>query len=892
MPRSLRFMYALACVALLAGVTSACDSAHGSKHDAGLSADASDAAPAADTTAADAADTAPGVDPLAPTPAQPGVAPDGSTDLDSPVPAGQARVGKITSADTGFSGVWAHCRTGDFKLYNAKIAVCIESETTNRMEVFSGGKIVDARRLDGPKGEVLDSVFPLVGMGTTHADKVEVVRDGADGGAAVLRVTSHDIPLAHLYGLLGISLGPTLGLHITTEYRLAPDSDTVEIVSFYDNPGDHTRAFFVGDWFGYGDRARLFTPGRGTGAPAGSYGWLASLGKDRSYGWIIPHGEADDVGLARQGIPWAASRAKRIRLDSGDHAAWRRWFVVGDGTLADIREHAARLRGEELTGHRRTVHVHTADGEPVANHSVSVRQADTPVAWGLTDDHGDVQFLLDDDASYELTIGGFAAGADFARTITASADTLPVEVDTPGTLHLQITEAGPGEPLNARVGIYGGAKSWTGVAVGGSLTVELPAGSYQVVVSHGTEFDATTVPVELSAGGSVDKFVQVPRAFDTDGWLSADFHQHMEPSLDSSVSIDDRVLENASVGVEIAVSTDHEVVTDLRPLIAKYHLEHVMTTFPGVEISPVETHIGLYPMTPHHDQRGDGTVPLAVLDDNGEPVKRKIPELVRIARGLPSDPIVQLNHARKSPSGLFALVDYDPTTDPSTIDDPRFTLDFDTMEIINSFSDTCKLFHDWSGLLNSGYYFTGLGNSDTHTLSGESGLPRNFLMLDKTPDQVTEDDIRQVLRAGHVTVGAHAFIELTDGKIPGTTITATKGDSVDFGLQVHTPAWAQADHLVAVANGQVVDTFERGAGADSHLDFDKTVSMVFDQDTWVVFFAYGQVPSGPVHTGKPVVAFTNPIFVDVDGDTDHDGNAFEAPGAGPLSLDAIDAFCQ
>lgn len=884
MSRSTRLLCLLACLALCA-----CDDDGGTARDAGLGpdADASDASPldANDTSG----DADAGVDPLARTPVQDGVDPDGHPEVDQPVAEGQARVGKITGADTGFSGIWSHCRTGDFKLYNHRIAVCIQSETTNRFEVFSGGKLVDARRLDGPSEEVLDFLIPMVGVGTTHADRVEVVRDGSDGGPAVLRVQSHDVALAHLYGVAGLRLGEDLGLEITTEYRLAPDSDTVEIVSWYENPGDGTRSFFVGDWFGYGDRARLFTPGRGVGAPGGRYGWLASISPERSYAWISAQGDARELGLSSQGIPWAASRARSLNVDAGQEGVWRRFFVVGDGTLADIREHAAELRGEELAGRRRTVHVETASGAPLAGHAITIDKDGEPVSWGLTDANGDAQFLLES-TDYDVTIEGFAGGDDFQEILSVTGDEATLTVDDPAHLSLQVAEAGTSRALTARVEVRGG-QYWEGVAVGGALSIDLAAGDYHVVVSHGPEYDAASFDVTLDAAQSADQSVELGRAFDTDGWLSADFHQHMEPSLDSEVTVDQRVLENASVGVELAVSTDHEAVTDLRPLIGKYDLEGVMTTFPGVEISPLDAHIGVYPMQPDDTKRGRGTVPLAVLDDDGQPVKRTIPELIALARQLPSDPLIQLNHARSSPSGLLSLVDFDPTVGPGAIDNPQFTLDFDTMEIINRFGDTCQIFADWSGLLNAGYRITGLGNSDTHGLGGESGLPRNFLYVDTPVDQLTEADVRDALRAGRVSVGAHVFIDFAGSTLPGDTITATSGDTISFPVQVHTPAWAQADTLLAVANGEVVDTISRPADAGDHLDFDTTVSLSVDRDTWVVFFAYGAPPSGEVRSGKPVVGFTNPVFIDVDGDADSDGQPFEAPGFGPLSLDAVDAFC-
>lgn len=877
----------LSCCFLLMALAACGDDDNQQTRDSGVTPDAGPS----DTSDVNDDATDAGGDGLQQTPPQDGVDPNGHANVDEPAPAGEARVGKISGEETGFTGIWAHCRTGDFKLYNAQIEVCIQSETTNRFEVFSGGKLVDAKRVGDDADEVLDFVMPLVNVGTTHADSVEVIRDGTDGGAAVLQVKSHDIALAHLIGLSGTTLGEPQGLEIVTEYRLEPDSDTVEIVSFYTNPTDGNRAFFVGDWFGFGDRAQLWTPGRGLGAPGGQYGWLASLSETGSYGWILPEGEAREMGLTQQGLPWAGSRAQRLQLAPGEQATYQRWFVVGDGTLSSIQEASAELRGDTLDATRRTLTVQTDAGEPAAGVGVLASRDDTSIAWGVTDENGEVVFSLED-AAYDLEIDGWAGAQAINRSLDVSEDAHTVTIDTPATFQLDVTDADGGASLNSRVIITGGATTWTGPALHGSLELAMAPGTYHVVVMRGPEYDATAVDVTLTAGGATAESVELSRAFDTPGWLAGDFHQHMEPSLDSEASLDARLLENVSVGVEIFASTDHEAVTDLSGLIAEYGLEDDITNLPGAEISPLETHVGLYPMAYEPDERGRGTVPLAVLDEAGEPTKRLIPELVEIARGLASDPVVQLNHSRRSSSGMLELVGFDPEVGPDSVDDIRFTTDFDTMEIINRFNNACKLFADWSGFLNTGHRFTGLGNSDTHDLSGESGLPRNYLHIDKEPGTVTADDVRQAMRDGRVSVGAHTFIDFGDDKLPGDTLTTDAGQSLDFPVRVRTPDWAQADKLIAVVNGEVVATFDRASGADEHLDFDQTVQITVAEDAWVVFFAWGAQPSGEVRSSKPVVGFTNPIYIDVDGDADSDGDAWEAPGARALSLEAVNQFCN
>lgn len=831
-------------------------------------------------------------DPLKPSAEQPGVEPGGHPDVDAPLAPGEVRAGKIEGPDTGFEGVWAQCRPGDFRLYNAEIMVCIQAESTNLFEVYTGGIIVDARRVDDAQEDALGMITPLVGLGTTLVDKVEVVRDGSDGEQAVLRVSATDTGIAHVYGLLGAQLNRQLDLKIITEYRLQPDTDAVEIVTWYQNPNSGVRSFEVGDWFIHGDRTAPFFPGNPPESTSPKrYHWLAAVGEGHSFGWVPDsEEEARDTGLGGLGIPWAGAEGARLKLAAGAEDVFRRWFVVGDGTLAIIKEREAQLRGREPQGARRTLKVETAAGEPLVGHLVEVWRGEIEVDRGYTDEHGQVILRLED-GEYQTTIEGFAASEPFERTLILEDEEPTLQVDSPGVLNLKISDKESAELFTSRV-MIGGGSGWSGVALHGERSLKLLPGSYTVVAAHGPKYDTASQEVLVEAGEALDIELEIPRAFSTDGWLAGDFHQHMEPSIDSEVSVDDRLLENASVGVEIVVPTDHEVITDLAPVVEKYSLGDELATFPGAEVSPIETHIGMYPMEQDKSARGNGSIQLAVRDESGEQVKRLIPEVVAIARELPNDPVLQLNHARNSSSGMLEQVGFDPEIGPDAVEDDRFTIDFDAMEIINRYRDTCKLLADWSGLLNAGVRLTGLGNSDTHGLSGETGLPRNFLRVDKSVTELQPDDVRQAIRKGRVTVGSHAFIDFSDGKLPGDLLSVAPGEAVDFGVRVQTPNWAKVDKLVAVVNGEVLEVLDRPAEASEHLDFDETISLSVDQDSWVVFVAYGGAPDPIIGSNKRVMAFTNPVFIDTDGDQDGDGDAFEAPGIKPLALDELSVLCE
>ncbi|MGM0554840.1 MAG: CehA/McbA family metallohydrolase [Myxococcota bacterium] len=878
-----RFLPVLLCAVL---VCSACsDDENNGTSDTGQ-ADAADTMADAgeDADTVDDADAGDMPGPLDRTDPQPDVAPDG-LDPTADLSAGEVRAGKITSSDTGFTGIWAHCKEGDFKLYNSDIAVCVEGQATNRMEMFTGGKLLDAQRVGGPTQDVLDGLFPLAGFGTMEAQSVEVIRDGSDGESAVIRVEGLDVPMAYVIGVIPGLFDERKGLEMSLEYRLEPDSDTIEMVTWYTNVQDGRRVFQIGDWFGWGDRARLWTPGAGFGALSSRYKWMGGVGEGHSYGWVVEE-SASDLGLQAQGLPFVASQARGGALQSGEEAAFRRWFVVGDGTLDYVRRRAGELTGDEVGGEMRTILVETEAGDPVEGKWVTVSNDDGALTAGMTDENGETELML---PSGELifTVESWDGAGPVETTQDVDGTAVALELPTPGRIQITASDTND-EPMHTYVELRGDG-NWNGVALDGEHVLTVEPGTYRVSGMHGPEWEGASVEVQVAAGEAKSADLVLEHSLNTDGWLSADFHQHMEPSPDSAAHIEARVKENVGLGVEFAVPTDHDVVSDLQPFIDALGLTQDIGTFSGVEISPLATHVGLYPMDYAPDERGRGTVALAVLED-GEPARRVIPEVVDIARTLESDPIVQLNHGRRDSSGMLELVGYDPEVGPDIIADNRFFTSFDTMEIVNRFENTCKLFRDWSGFLNYGLTPTGLANSDEHGLSGSTGTPRNYLMVDKAPSDVTEADIRGALRDGRVVAGANGFIEIK-GANPGDLIESN-GDPVDLSVRVQTPSWASATNLVTVVNGTEVDAVSASDDPARIEDFNETQTITVTEDAWVVFFAYGPNATGPTASGAQTVLFTNPVYIDVDGDTDSDGNKFEAPGLGTIDVPTVDLFCQ
>lgn len=827
-------------------------------------------------------------DPYDLVPFQPGVdRENGYTGLESSRPAeGETFAGRIESEDTGFTGIWSHCRPGDFLLSNRDIVVCIQNETTNRYETFSGGKLVDARRHDQPPHEdVFDMSMPLVDFGLATGDHVEVVRDGTDG-VAVVRVTGTDIELAHLAGLVGMRLGARRNLEIITEYRLYPDTPSLEMVTQIKAPAG--RSFLnlnIGDWFAYGDRARAWTPGSGYGVANRAMPWVAGFGDGTSYGLVFED-PATPMGLvASQGIPYAEMRVAQVSGDDTVPAVFRRWFVVGDGSIDSVRLEAAQLLGEEIDGQEIRLLLEDSSGNPVANAEVLVRNDDGPITWNSSDDQGLATVHLPP-GDYQAEITGFAGPltADYNFTVDDAPAPITLTLPDTGRIDLSIRESDTDTPITSRVRFkhpeYG---VWYEYAVLGELNTSVPTGELGLVITRGLEYDLFTDSITVTAGDTTTLSAELVRSVDTSGWRSGDFHQHLEASIDSPTNVYDRILENASQGVELIVPTDHEVISNLNPYIEVLGLGDELSSFPGVEISPVYAHFNIYPAPFNPNLRGRGSIPLADRQD-GEVEIRRIPEIIEIARSWPTNPIVQMNHPRSS-SGMLEHVGFDPELGPDAVTHTDFTIDINAIEVVNRYSEVCKVFADWAGLLNFGKTITALGNSDSHDANGDAGLPRNYFVTDLAPGNLDPNTVKQALLNQQVTIGSQAFIDFGDDMLPGDTIEVSNGPA-EFHVRVQTPDWAEATRLFVIVNGAVVQEIDRTSEAGARFDFDELIQLEVTEDSWVVFLADGPRPTGPLPKTDKVLALTNPVYLNVDG------GAWEPPGVRPLNLDAINTgYC-
>jgi hypothetical protein len=323
--------------------------------------------------------------------------------------------------------------------------------------------------------------------------------------------------------------------------------------------------------------------------------------------------------------------------------SYERYLVVGHGDIASVTEEMYRVRGVEtgeLSGRVRWANTGSAvdkarlfvfsDPSPGTEH----KSLDQLIEANL-DARGDVGLLnaIAADVGIDPNVDGhfraqLAPGSYVivARDPDASATSKPISVRIEAGEHETIAPRLPeparisyrvsdetGAPIPAKIalvaldkrgrplegdgrrrpsmaeGRLGNGRQAIAMTANGHGELRVPAGRYELLISRGPEYGMHHErDFTLTSGGSMHVEAVLPREIDTRGWMSADMHLHSTPSFDSGMPTDKRVISAAAAGVELAVSTDHDVHTDYLPTIRALGLGAYIATAIGAEISTLE----------------------------------------------------------------------------------------------------------------------------------------------------------------------------------------------------------------------------------------------------------------------------------------------------------------
>lgn len=797
---------------------------------------------------------------------------------DAPAPREPFALARRATPEDLIPGLTARGKAGDYLLANDLIKVIVTDIAHPTGGSRSGGNIVDAcdrRTHVDALNEVFtyfDDTFPRQAV---YA-QIAIERAGSPDCQAAIQVTGHDSNDA--------------AIKVATTYSLVPSKPYVEITTALTNTSNREiREFDLGDSIQWG-LTEHFAPGLGH-ALAGRrprLAWLASTGPGASYGMCVSDGKM----ATRHGRSWSDVIVSAPDLAAGATATYTRYFVVGIGGTTAVSSAAYDLRGAK-TGTLRGQIVAHAGRVPLADAALEIFEYDgTPVGVAKADPQGRYAARLPQAAYRVRAVGTHRSPSPLFEVHVLSRQDVRFsgELGEPGRVRLlAVDDQGARTP--AKFTFLGreptpdpcfGPKYVTSGAGNvvfahtGAADTHIAPGSYLVTTSRGIEYTIDQHVVHVASGSTQEVHARIKRVVPTPGYLAADLHQHSAPSFDSATPLRDRVICNVCEGVEIVAATDHDVHTDLSPVIEKLGLRSHVKSLVGNEVTTERLgHFNAYPM-PYisgHPKHG-------AIDHLGKTAEEIFAALGR----LNPDAVIQVNHPRARSFGYFKQLRLDPSTGRSP--DPAFCLGFDAIEVLNGkHLDAASLvLKDWFNLLNLGHRFTGLGGSDSHApVTQEAGCPRTLLFVGTdSPDRVTDDMVAfaiRVRRRAIVTNGPVVRLFVNETTPIGGMVSDADGN-VDVHVRVFCAAWVKPEQLELIRNGQVVSRFAIPVTEDV-LRLDERVSCPVACDSWFVAVVSGGEPLAPVMPSLgsfdvTPFAFTNPIWVDADGD-----GVFTAPSRQP-----------
>ncbi|MEX2264822.1 MAG: CehA/McbA family metallohydrolase [Bryobacteraceae bacterium] len=418
------------------------------------------------------------------------------------------------------------------------------------------------------------------------------------------------------------------------------------------------------------------------------------------------------------------------------------------------------------------------------------------------------------------------------------------------------------------------------VTASGREVKTLPVGEYDVYISRGTEYTLDHQRVQIERDKTTYLTSTLERAIDTAGFISSDFHLHL------MFAMRDGAMVTAAEGIDLLTATDHNILKDYEPYIRELKIERFMKSAVGIEVDTSFGHFNSFP------------VGLNSWDDITYRKAIRTPgELLRLLRQNPGDEITQINHprGRNESNPTTSYFDGRLNRETTEIEYPYFEAGFDQVEIFNALADSPRVgdnspdrigriplvdqkLKDWYSLLNRGLLIAGVGNTDSHLYPKDlPGYPRNYVASETdNPWEIDPAKVVNALKNRASTASLGPFIEFTaNGARVGSIITDLDR-SVNLSVKVQAAPWIPVDKIEIVSNGKVIDTFPvTDVNPKERVRFAKEVIRKPTSDAWYLVLATSERPWQKPFEKFSSFSFTNPIFVDVDGN-----GYFDPPNGG------------
>jgi hypothetical protein len=403
--------------------------------------------------------------------------------------------------------------------------------------------------------------------------------------------------------------------------------------------------------------------------------------------------------------------------------------------------------------------------------------------------------------------------------------------------------------------------------------VELPVGTYLVSASRGPEYTLDQKVIEVVKGGRQELAMRVDRVIHLNNLISVDPHLHTLHS-DGAVTIPERIKSIVAEGVDVAISTDHNYLSDFPSALKELGLEEYTAAMVGEEVSSLDRsqnylpEFNRYPLAIGKNEPGNGALEIGFSDGDAP--------LFAASRGKDPGSLIQVNHPDYD---SFAYYQLDRDSASHVL--KSFDLSFDLLEVMNGpffGSGNSAVIEDWLHFLNRGYYFPIVGSSDSHEIDGdEPGYSRTYVSYEhKTSGGLDEKALLNALKKGRSFVSNGPLVEFKiNGKYSsGDTFTA-KNRKADIWIRVESAPWVSVDEVRIIINGERKIVIPAEIRPEDIVKLEDNRRLELKRDSYIVIEVAGKRSLYPVvqkkylidgsETGPLPYALTNPVFIDVDG---------------------------
>jgi hypothetical protein len=402
-----------------------------------------------------------------------------------------------------------------------------------------------------------------------------------------------------------------------------------------------------------------------------------------------------------------------------------------------------------------------------------------------------------------------------------------------------------------------------------TVRLKLPAGRYVIHASRGFEYSVARVELELSAGAHLSRTLSIRREVDTAGWAAMDTHVHTGTyARHGDAKLDERLLTIAGEGIELPVSTEHDMRVDFDPPARQSGARKYFTPVLGSEVTtPALGHFNVFP-----------------LPTDAAGIDQRRPSWIQLRDAIAAaatNPVIVLNHGRDLHGG-FRPLGAGRFISIAGEDAQGWTLPATAMEVVNSgaiMTDGLALSRDWMGMLNRGVILAPVGASDSHDVARYIiGQARTYVRADDgDPGRIDLARTMEHVRRGQVMVSYGLLTELAVGtKGPGE-VAETNGD-LDVRIRVKGPAWTRARSVALYVNGTKMRAEDIADGTRAGVKWEGTWTLPRPKhDVHLVAMAEGPGVAAPYWpTAKPyqptsieftprVLGVSGALFVDADG---------------------------